>query len=633
MYIIRVTPLAILPNTVPQVLDYFWTASLPPGSIVTAMVGRRAVMGLVLESLGLEHAKLAVKKSSFGLKRLSSIVTDQPQATSEQLALARWMSRQYFVPLGVCLKTVLPNWLGKRGKILQLPEIKTKDSRLKTSPRLILTQPDTALAEIRSAIAGATGQVLVVVPEVSLAEWLARELQAHTPLLVHSELTATAHARAYRTIMNGTPGLVIGTRIALFLPFNSLEHVIMEDPQHEAYKSDMTPRSTAPDIARELAQLHGAVLTYMSPALSTANHYLVSKKIFELTDSKPHWPEVIHVDMTQERQSDNRSLLSRHVQNALLDAYEDRTPILFFSPRKAYASHVSCERCHKPVNCTTCGIPLRLHRTSEDMLVCYHCAAYLRVPKQCPTCHGGRLKSAGLAGSQKIAEAINQLLDRHGHTKLAIPILDGDLVRTDSDESAIFETYDAMEHPMLVATQKIFSHRYARTFPSIVMIEADALVYNPDFRTQERLIYQCEKIADFRPTALYVQSWDRTGALEHVSTRAWDAFYRNELADRKALGWPPFVRIIKLTASHLHAVKASQAAQLAGDRLRRACEHLKVTKAVSILGPTPALVERAGGKWTHHIILKSSLAPEKLNELLAHVPPGIAIDVDPRSIT
>lgn len=633
MFIIRVAPLAALPNTVPPVLDYFWATPLVPGSVVTVMVGRRAVMGLVLESLGLEHAKLAVKKSSFGLKRLSSIVTDQPQATPDQLALARWMSRQYFVPLGLCLKTILPNWLGKRGKILEIPTLKARSLKLRASPRLILTQPDTALAEIRSILVGAKGQILVVVPEVSLAMWLARELTAYTPILIHSELTATAHARAYRTVLSGTPGLIIGTRIALFLPFNGLERVIMEDPQHEAYKSDMTPRTTAPDIARELAQIHNAALSYLSPALSTANHYLVSKNIFELTDHKPYWPQVIQIDMTQERQSDNRSLLSRHVQDALLDAYEDRTPILFFSPRKAYASHVSCERCHKPVNCSTCSIPLRFHRTSEDMLVCYHCTAYLQVPKQCPTCHAGRLKSAGLAGSQKIAEAINQLLDRHGHSKLAIPILDGDLVRTDADEDAIFETYNAMEHPILIATQKIFSHRYARRFPAIAMIEADALVTNPDFRTQERLIYQCEKIADFQPTTLYVQSWDRTGALEHVATRAWDVFYGEELAERKALKWPPFVRIIKLAAAHLDASKANHTAQLAGDRLRRASEHLKLTKAISILGPTPALVERAGGTWTHHIIIKSSATPEKLNELLAHVPPGITIDIDPRSIT
>ena len=211
----------------------------------------------------------------------------------------------------------------------------------------------------------------------------------------------------------------------------------------------MTPRYATADVARELASIYGARLIYLSPATSTANHYLIKKNILELKDQKPYWPRIVEVDMTQERQH-NPSILSRQAQDAILDTYDSHKSMLIFSPRRAYASRVACEHCHESVQCTTCGIPMRLNRYAvgsvgqsiENMLVCYHCTAFREVPKQCPNCHAGRLKSAGLAGSQQIAEAINQCLDHYGYAKLNIPILD--TAPTDTPRTPIsFALYDS----------------------------------------------------------------------------------------------------------------------------------------------------------------------------------------------
>jgi primosomal protein N' (replication factor Y) len=277
---------------------------------------------------------------------------------------------------------------------------------------------------------------------------------------------------------------------------------------------------------------------------------------------------------------------------------------------------------------------MRLNRhAGENMLICYHCAAFTQVPKQCPTCHAGRLKASGLAGSQRIAQAINECLDRYGHAKLDIPILDTDLVQTKDDQDAVLAKYSAMSVPIMVATQKVFSQRYMMQFDQIAVIEADALVYNPDFRTQERLVYQLEKLVDFKPQTLYLQSWDRSGAIAHAAGRTWSDFYDQELAERKALTWPPFVRIAKLSLANRNGTVSARQANVCADRLRRAAAHLGFGSQVSILGPTPALVERAGGRWTQNLILKTRLPSEKFNALLAHVGPEVLIDMDPRSIT
>ena len=143
---------------------------------------------------------------------------------------------------------------------------------------------------------------------------------------------------------------------------------------------------------------------------------------------------------------------------------------------------------------------------------------------------------------------------------------------------------------------------------------------------------QLEKIADMRPRHLVVQSWQDTDSLGDIASRQWDAFYRSELAQRKALVWPPFARIVKLSFRHRDRATATRQAAVAVDRMRRAIEHLGA-RGTRLLGPGPALVERAGGQWTQNIIIKSTLSGLKLSELLSYVPDRWTVDVDPRSIT
>ncbi len=632
MHIVRVIPLAAMPANAPAVLDYFWATPLPQGSIVRVTMGRRKITALVIESLDVRSAKLALKKSAFALKKIDAVVTDAPQVSALQISLARWMATHYGASLATCMKTVSPSFLGKRGKLLTLPVTDDIQKKALPSGRLVLTQPDTALAEIRRIASETNGQLLIVVPEVSLVAGLCALLPSLKPQAVHSGLTARQFESLYRTVADGSPCVVIGTRLALFLPWSTLTRIVVEDPLHEAYKSDMAPRYNAPDVARQLAALTGASLSWLTPAISTVHHHLITTGSFIVEDKKPYWPRVTQVSMEQEQIDGGKSLFSRRATDAILDCHESGKPLLVLSARRGFATVARCVHCRTALPCATCSIPMRWHRTTEEMLVCYHCGAFMQVPKQCPSCHAGALRPAGLPGSQKLAEAINVVLDRYGHPKLKIPILDSDLVRSASDETDVLAKLDAMEHPVLVASQMIYSHRYNRTFDTVIVPQLDALAYNPDYRTQERLIAQLEKMADMHPRHMVVQSWQDADALGDVASRQWDAFYRSELMQRKSLGWPPFARIVKLSYRHRDRATAARQAAVAVDRMRRAIGHLGA-KGTHLLGPGPALVERSGGQWTQHIIVKSTLSGLRLAELLSYVPDRWTVDVDPRSIT
>ncbi len=631
MHAVRVIPLAALPPTVPQVLDYFWTAPLLRGTLVRAMVGRRPVVAVVLESSDLTRGKLAFKKAAFELRKLGGIVTAIPQATEGQLTLAHWMAQHYAAGPAACMKTVL--WsLGTRPD----PELPPPSEAKRPTPetQFVLAQPDTALARMERACAAADGQVLILVPEISLARHLSSVLQKHAPLLVHSGMGKRAIEAARRAVRDGSAKVVVGTRAALFLPWHNLTHVIVEDPQHEAYKSDMSPRYAAADVARQLAVIHGASLTVLTPALAVTHQYVADKGSIPIRSEKPHWPVTTVASMTAERTSGNRSLFSRAAQDAILDAREANAPVLLYSGRRAYSTTASCAVCQKPALCEDCDIPMRFHRHgTSEMLVCYRCTAYRDIPKRCPSCQTGTYRATGLAGSQRIAEALSTLLDRHGFPVVRPPILDSDLARTDTEEATILARLDAMPWPVLVGTAMTLGHRYERRFEAVVIVQADALSYNPDFRTTERLIWQLEKLADFHPRTMVVQTWHGDGIFADVPTRAWERFMADELVQRKALGWPPFSRLVKISCGHREPAVATRLARLVADRLTRAAAHLGLTAKVELLGPSPALANAAAGRWTQHVILKTSLAGAPLARLLSHVPAGAIIDVDPRSIT
>ncbi len=631
MFTVRVIPLAKLPPHAPSVLDYFWSEELPRGSLVKASLGRRVVSALVLDVQDIRSAKLSLKKSSFSLKKLSGVITATVQLSSQQLELARWISAQYACSLSTAVTTVAPSFIGKRGSLITHEPHQPSPRMPTASGTILVTQPDTARATLQTILKKTKGQILILVPDRLLAESLTESLGTNVKC-VHTGLTAKELRTLYQGVLDGTVTAVVGTRSALFLPWTSLAHVVVEDPLHEMYKSDMSPRLNAPDVARHLATLHGAQLTWLTAALSTVQFHLTQSGALKLKHQKPYWPAITLVSAESEEREGHRSLFSRAAQNALVETYEQRGPLLIFSARRGYATVARCGHCRASVACKTCAIPLRWHRTSEDMLVCYHCAAYVAVPKQCPTCRAGALKPSGTPGSQKLAEAAATTLDRFGHTSEKIPVLDSDLVLTPEDTRRTMELFDAMRHPILVATSMILSHRYQRKFQTILVPHLDMFATNPDYRTQDRLLLQLEKLADFQPERIILQTYQDDGLAPYIQQRSWNDFFAKELAHRKELRWPPYSRIIKLTFAHRDRAAATRAAAVGAERITRAIAHIRAP-GTQLLGPMPSLIERAGGRWTQCLILKSTLPSSRLSELLEYIPEGWTVDIDPRSIS
>ena len=602
MYVIEVIPLAALPHNVPQLLSYFWNTPLEKGSVVEISIGKRKEMAAVVSSSPIEQNKSILKKSEFQLKKLSKIVSPEPKISDVQFKIALWLSRTYYAPLGLCLKTAAKS-LKTKVENIQVAENKNIKSLLLIAP------PGKTIKIASQYIKDAQGQALIVVPDKTILEHFTYELR---PKFDNNKL-------------------ILGTRKTLFSQFKNLRLIIVEDPLNEAYKSDMTPKYNTPDLAQEVARLYGARLIFISSAIGVKNYYRTKSGEYELrNEDKNSRPEIKTINMINEIRTDNPDILSKDLKESILKVLDKEKQALIFSPRKGFTSLLICQNCSLSIRCPNCSAPLKVHKSSELVLKCHRCPHIQQFPKFCPNCNSYKLKTAGPAGTQKIYDRVRDFLDRN-NVKVPVLAMDLDIAKNETEESEIIEEIKKPKPSILIATQSIFSYRYQLNFALIGTINTDSLITFPDYDIEEKSFYQLKKLLDFGPEKLILQTYNPDNeVLKNFTSNNYEQFYDKDLSIRESFGYPPFSKLIKLTHRDLDQKKAFAAARTLVEKLRMALIQLK-NNTIIVSDSTPGLIERERGLYNYHIILKS-LNKETPRDILKFVPLGWSVDVDPKSL-
>lgn len=627
MFVIEVIPLTPLPPNVPQILSYFFDQQVAKGALVEASLGSRLVPAIVVSCSSLEAQKITLKKTGFQLKKLSKIINPDPLVSEVQLKIIAWLSRFYHASLSAAMKMVLPSFFNKKGYLTPAPIL---SNRQPSSPLLIASQAKEIPALIKKKIQGIQGQILIVTPEKVLAQYYHEHIGDST--ILTSDTGVKDYKSLWKSVASGEARIVCATRVGLFLPFKNLELIIVDDPDHEAYKSDMAPRYSTPDVAQKIAELYHADCLMVTSQPSVTHKFQIQEKTLSFEDLRPQkaiTPEIMN--MVLEIRTGNFSLFAKSFQEALFHAIAQKQKILLFSSRRAYAGVMMCQQCDLVFQCKNCHIPLRVHKTSETMLICYHCSAYHVPPAFCPHCNSAKLKTTGIPGSQKIKEELDTLLAQHNLPVTSF-ILDSDLILSDADETALLKRYNETPESILISTQMVFSHRHAIHFDMIGIPTADGLITAPDFRNEERFIYHYEKLLDFNPQQVIVQTYHPEATVfQAIAQRDYKEFTNQELAARKILGYPPFSRVVKLSFRHRDQKKALSNARLLAEKLSMAVQQFDLHDQVGIAGPSPATIAKENSIFTYTIWLKIAPTIERLDTILKYVPNGWIIDVDPSS--
>ena len=323
MFVVEVIPLVSFPSQVPQLLSYFFNKTLLRGSIVEVPIGNRKVPAVVALSSPIEAKKISLKKSGFQLKKISSIISEEPKLTDIQFKIASWLSKNYYASPGLSFKTLLPQFFLNPRYPFLYPKVETEDSnRPPTKPKLVLINAKKIIDEFKSRIPKIISQgkqVLIIIPEISVAKYFYDILAGYyETALIYSKVGVKQSYKDWLRISSGNAEVIIGTRQALFAPFSNLGLIMVEDPANMAYKSDMSPKYNTRDLALKISELYSADAIFISQMPDITSYYFIKNDLYKLEDKKITSKVDIKVeDMSSEIKSGNFSIFSRNLKNLI----------------------------------------------------------------------------------------------------------------------------------------------------------------------------------------------------------------------------------------------------------------------------------------------------------------------------
>jgi primosomal protein N' (replication factor Y) len=523
---------------------------------------------------------------------------------------------------------------------------------------------------VRRALTQGRGAI-VLVPEIALTPQTIRRFGARFPTtlaVMHSKLTLGERYDQWRRLRSGELRLVIGSRSALFAPLQDLGLIVVDEEHEGSYKQDRSPRYHARDVAVQLAALCGAtcILGSATPALESAyraergayvrlampkrivGHRQVvdeqARRVPALGASAAHTrfqaetaqgdtlyaelPPVQVVDMRAELRRGNTSIFSQPLHDAISVALAAEQQVILFLNRRGSATFVQCRDCGLVLQCPRCELPLTYHSAADD-LICHHCNYKTFVPPQCPSCWSGRIKYFGI-GTQKVEE-----LTRQAFPQARIMRWDLDTTGGKTSHEQLLDQFISGEANLMVGTQMIAKGLDLPRVTLVGVITADTMLNLPDFRAGERTFQLLTQVAGRAGRSLLggkviIQSYTPASPpVQLASHHDYEGFYRQEMALRRKLWYPPLSELVRL----IHVGTNDEAGQRAAEELHRVLT-LKIARLgipeLDLIGPSPAFFHRLRGKFRWQLTLRGRDPVALLRGM--RLPVGWRVDVDPVSM-
>lgn len=503
---------------------------------------------------------------------------------------------------------------------------------------------------------------LVLVPEIALTPQTVRRFLARLPGKVgvlHSQLTPGQRYDTWRRCRAGLLQVVIGARSALFAPLPRVGLIVLDEVHDESYKEQsQPPRYDARSTAMAYARLLGAVcimgsatpditLTYQAErghlvrltlpqrilghrtrleGQATRLGVTPAYKSAEAEAATIDLPPVRVVDMRQELRAGNTSLFSRALQQALLETVQAGQQSIFYLNRRGTSTYVFCRDCGHVLHCPRCDTPLIYHGAQEQLL-CHHCGYRRQLPSRCPGCGSTRIRQFG-AGTQKVEAEVKRICPDARTLRW-----DWDVTRAAGAHDVILAHFAAHRADVLIGTQMIAKGLDLPLVTLVGVVSADTGLNLPDFRAAERTFQVLTQVSGRAGRGLLggrviLQTYQP----EHYAIRAaaghdYQAFHREEIAQRRGLNYPPFRRLARLVYRHLRESRAQAEAERLATAIRKTIRDHEAQ--ADLIGPAPCFFRRVRGEYRWHLVLR---AVDPLPLIPDPLPEGWQLDVDPVSL-
>ena len=462
---------------------------------------------------------------------------------------------------------------------------------------------------------------ILLVPEISLTPQMIRTFSGYfgnQVAVLHSSLSLGERYDEWKRAKNGDARLVIGTRSAVFAPFENLGLIIIDEEQEESYKSENSPRYHARDIAKYRCAKTDSLLLLGSATPDIESRYAAETgkyKYFELNAryNEMQLPAVRIVDMKSELRRGNGGNISVRLQNELEENLVRGEQSILFINRRGANKLISCGECGHIYKCPNCSVSLTYH-SSNRRLMCHYCG-YSRKPDSfCPDC-GGLLTFIG-AGTQLIEEELKQLFPDAGVIRM-----DTDTVKAAGSHEELLEKFREEKIPIMVGTQMVTKGLNFENVTLIGVLSADQSLYCGDYRSGERTFSLITQVVGRsgrgkKPGRAVIQTFTpQNEIIRLAAAQDYDGFYRSEIQLRRLQHTPPFADIISITAS---GAEESAVLKCCSDIRRILAASVRSRPDVSILGPAPLAVVKVNNRYRYRVNL-SCRADKEIRELVSAV--------------
>ena len=452
-------------------------------------------------------------------------------------------------------------------------------------------------------------QALYLVPEIALTSQLVQRLQKYFGnqiAVYHSRYSQNERVEVWNHVLNQSENarVVIGARSSVFLPFNNLGLIIVDEEHEQSYKQfDPSPRYHARDTAIVLAALFKAktLLGSATPSIESFHNATKIKKYGYVALYKRFnnvlMPEIELVDLTDKYK---RKRMTGHFSDRLIteikEALETDSQVILFQNRRGYSPVVSCNTCGHTPECPNCDVSLTYHQY-KNQLRCHYCSHTMAMQQFCGACGGVEIDSKGF-GTEQIQQEIELLFP-----EAKVARMDLDTTRGKYSYDRIISSFENKEVDILVGTQMVTKGLDFRHVKLVGVLNADQLINFPDFRAHERSFQLLQQVAgragrtDTRGKVV-VQTYNPYHTiLQQVSINDYESMFVEQLEDRRIYKYPPFCRIIKLTIKHKDYNKVNEGSDWLAIRLRHVFKD-------NVLGPEFPVVSRIRNQYHKNILLK-----------------------------
>lgn len=400
-------------------------------------------------------------------------------------------------------------------------------------------------------------QVLYLLPEIALTTQLIQRLQAYfgdEVLVYHSKYSVNERVEVYRHVLNGSKGrIVIGARSSIFLPFQDLGLVVVDESHESSFKQfDPSPRYHARDTAIVLASMFQAKTLLGTATPSLESFYNVKQGKYAFAQLNKRFGNVLppKVELVDLKDQQRKQKMTGHFSETLLLAMrqtlKEGQQVILFQNRRGYSPILECNTCGHAPQCPNCDVSLTYHK-HNNTLRCHYCGYHIAMQTKCMACGSTDVTTKGF-GTEQIETELNSLFEDK-----VIKRMDLDTTRGKYAYERIISAFENREIDILVGTQMLTKGLDFRHVKLVGVMNADSLLNFPDFRAHERSFQLLVQVAGRAGRTeeqgqVLIQTYDPYHRiLQQVTTNSYAEMFKEQLDERRHFKYPPLFRMIKIT--------------------------------------------------------------------------------------